>query len=231
MALFQNVWILNTDGLCLLHRNYSGGDVVDETLFGGFLTAIVHMTKDINIGTGESGFEKISMGSVELYYRPVEGMKIAMVASVDKKAKDKDVQRLLGAISKEFYTRFANELERMVIIDQSKFLPFGDYIDASVDSKGRTLKTDQKESEFAKILTGIKEGLTKDPGEAINKLVEVYESMQSDKARKMVRDSMKDVEKLVASSTILSKDQKALFSRIITGVTAKMKVEKFLMEF
>src|SRR3989304_3547927 len=148
MALFQNVWILNTDGLCLLHRNYSGGDVVDETLFGGFLTAIVHMTKDINIGTGESGFEKISMGSVELYYRPVEGMKIAMVASVDKKAKDKDVQRLLGAISKEFYTRFANELERMVIIDQSKFLPFGDYIDASVDSKGRTLKTDQKETEF-----------------------------------------------------------------------------------
>jgi hypothetical protein len=225
-----NLWIINNSGLCLLHRNFSGGETVDETLFGGFLTAIVHMTKDMNIGQEKNvSIEKISMGSTDIHYRPIEGAKCALVLSVNRKSKDKEIDNIMTSLVDEFSTKYSHQVDLHSPVRMSDFSGFEPFVDTVVDSKGKSIKTELRETEFHQVLGDIKNGIVKDPSEGINRLFNLYDKLESENAKEMISKSMKDVEKLVKSSEMLSKDQKKIFEKIIKGASALMKGEKFLM--
>ncbi|OLS24543.1 MAG: hypothetical protein HeimC3_19730 [Candidatus Heimdallarchaeota archaeon LC_3] len=226
-----NLWILNNSGLCLLHRNFSGGETIDETLFGGFLTAIVHMTKDMHIGQEKNvSIEKISMGSTDIHYRSIDGVQAALVLSVNRK-KDKEVEKIINTLVKEFSSRFKGKIDIHMPVRTSDFSSFENVIDSVLKSEGKSIEVTEQETDFQSVLNDIKNGIIKDTSDGIDRLFDLYDKLESVKAKEMISKSMKDVEKLVKSSEILSKEQKSLFKKIIKGASALMKGEKFLMEF
>lgn len=227
----KNLWILSSDGLTLFHRNFTGGKTIDETLFGGFLTAIVHMTKDIGITDDKETIERIQMGSMDLHYRPIVNINCAIVLAVERKSNEKLVSKLIEAVSFDFKFRFADLLASKQILDTTDFEPFEENIDNILGGeKGKTIRESEYERNFQKILENAKNS-TNTPSESVTQIIELYEKIESEDAKKMFAASMKDIENLFKKAQNLTKEQKNIFQEIIKGVSAKARFEKFLLGF
>jgi hypothetical protein len=227
----KNLWILSVDGLTLFHRNFTGGKTIDETLFGGFLTAIVHMTKDIGISDDTETIERIQMGSMDLHYRPIFNINCALVLAVERKSNEKNVSKLIEAISFDFNLRFADLLASKQIMDTTDFEPFEENVDRIIGGeKGKTIKESEYEQNFQTLLKNAKDGASS-PSESITQIIDLYEMLESEDAKKMFAASMKDIENLFKKAKHLTKDQRNVFQEIIRGVSAKARFEKFLMGF
>ena len=59
--MIRNVWILNTDGICLLDRSYSRINV-DKNLVAGFVSAIESFSKKLT----QRHVDSISMGDLRI---------------------------------------------------------------------------------------------------------------------------------------------------------------------
>ncbi|MGQ4913380.1 MAG: hypothetical protein ACP6IU_01380 [Candidatus Asgardarchaeia archaeon] len=79
--MIYSVWIINKDGLPLLHRNYSQFKM-DPALFSGFVTAIYNFT--LEMGGGK--LKEIGMGNSKLvlYTLPGGGFVVIVISATDK---------------------------------------------------------------------------------------------------------------------------------------------------
>ena len=84
LSYLNGLWIIDPNGLCLLHQDFSeagSGEKIDETMFSGFLTAILSFTHDLV----KDSIEKISMGQREIHYQSFGIFAVAVSTNKTKK--------------------------------------------------------------------------------------------------------------------------------------------------
>ena len=123
--MIHNVWILNTDGICLLDRNYSSIDV-DTNLVEGFVSAIESFSKKLT----QRHEDSIVMGDLRILY--IVGEKIIVAIAIDSEDDEKEIRRKVEALQRTFVKMFENKIhltEVDVFKDFTKIIDMVLYLD------------------------------------------------------------------------------------------------------
>ena len=220
--ILNGIWIINPDGLCLLHRNFEEtNQQIDETMFSGFLTAILSFTQDLV----NDSIEKISMGEREIYYSSFGLFAVALSANKSKKAKN--LQDYINKVGILFKDEFSESLKTKNILDISEFEDFGSKIDEIFGITGHAMT--ENRNELLEILTKLKKGEINEK-DAIEKILASYNTLD-DKNKKFMKQALRDVEGIFKKSTLLTESQRKQFQSIVKEVGAQLKAEKWLSSF
>lgn len=221
LDVLNGLWIIEKNGLCLLHRNFEETQQqIDETMFSGFLTAILSFTQDLV----KDSIEKISMGERDIYYSSFGPFAVALSANKSKKAKN--LQTYINKVGDLFLSTYADEL-KSTMPDITVFEPFGQKIDEIFGITGHAMV--ENRNELLEILTKLKSG-EMDEKVAIGKILALYNAMD-DKNKKFMKNALKDVEGIFKQSSVLTVDQRKQFQNIVKEVGAQLKAEKWLSSF
>ena len=219
--VLNGLWIINPTGLCLLHRNFEEtAQTIDETMFSGFLTAILSFTQDLV----KDSIEKISMGERDIYYSSFGKFAVALSANKSKKAKN--LQQYINRVGESFLEEYGAHINTY-IPDITVFEPFGAKIDQIFGITGHALT--QNRNDLFEILTKLKQGEI-DEKSAIEKLLVTYNSLD-EKNKKFMKGALKDVEDIFKKSTVLPDDLRKQYMSIVKEVGAQLKAEKWLSSF
>lgn len=222
LDILNGLWIINPDGLCLLHRNFEEtNQQIDETMFSGFLTAILSFTQDLV----NDSIEKISMGEREIYYSSFGLFAVALSANKSKKAKN--LQDYINKVGNLFRDQYGDSLKTKNILDISEFEDFGSKIDEIFGITGHAMT--ENRNELLEILTKLKKGDINEK-DAIEKILASYNTLD-DKNKKFMKQALRDVEGIFKKSTLLTESQRKQFQSIVKEVGAQLKAEKWLSSF
>lgn len=222
LDVLNGLWIIEKNGLCLLHRNFEETQQqIDETMFSGFLTAILSFTQDLV----KDSIEKISMGERDIYYSSFGIFAVALSANKSKKAKN--LQTYINKVGEMFLAEFGDHLKSTTMPDITIFEPFGAKIDSIFGITGHAMT--ENRNELLEILTKLKNGQMHEK-DAIVRILAIYNSLD-DKNKKFMKGALKDVEGIFKNSTVLSDDQRKQFQSIVKEVGAQLKAEKWLSSF
>ncbi len=106
MSKIYDLYLINRNGLCLLHQKF-GATEVDSDLMGGFFSAIQQFLQEI-LPSGELGIKSLDRGDFKLLIEHGKETNIFGVAVSEKE--DVEVRRKLIEITKEFENRFKEQL-------------------------------------------------------------------------------------------------------------------------
>ena len=107
MARLFDLYLINRNGLCLLHQKF-GATEVDSDLLGGFFSAIQQFMRDIlPIGNAQT-IKSLDRGDFKLLIEHGKDTDIFGVAISEKE--DVEVRRKLIEITNEFENQFKEEL-------------------------------------------------------------------------------------------------------------------------
>ena len=222
LDVLNGLWIINPNGLCLLHRNFEETqEQIDETMFSGFLTAILSFTQDLV----KDSIEKISMGERDIYYSSFGKFAVALSANKSKKAKN--LQDYINKVGTLFSEEYGSQLKSENIVDIGVFEPFGPKIDQIFGITGHAMT--ENRNELLEILTKLKNGEMNEK-DAIGRILAIYKKLD-DKNKKFMKGALKDVEDIFKKSALLSDDQRKQFQAIVKEVGAQLKAEKWLSSF
>jgi hypothetical protein len=215
----QNVWILSeTSGLCLLHRNFTEEKMLDETLFAGLMTAIVHLSKEFVTKDDKVSIEKLQMKSLELHYYPLSEIHCAVVMSVESKSPEKEVAKVLTQIAGEFQKKYETFFRDHTLFDSSAFKPFEEVLDTILLVEGLDSQDFSDEiNEFQMILKVIKDEKIVNADETIESLLNLFEKFPVG-AKKLFVNSFDVIEKLIVKSKGLSKEKRKLYKEVLNGI-------------
>ncbi|NVM02178.1 MAG: hypothetical protein HWN67_07570 [Candidatus Helarchaeota archaeon] len=101
--MIHNVWILNTNGICLLDRNYSSIDV-DKNLVAGFVSAIESFSKKLT----QRHVDSIVMGDIRILY--IVGEKIIVAIAIDSEDDEEEIRRKVEALQRTFVKMYENKI-------------------------------------------------------------------------------------------------------------------------
>ena len=120
----DSIWIINSDsGLCYLHRVFNKEkDFGDETMFSGFITAILNFVSS----TTQESIESIVLGGFDIHIKSFGGL--IVVLSTKKNAVIKNLNDLMDRVGTEFIFTFKSIMTGELISVQ-EFESFGDNID------------------------------------------------------------------------------------------------------
>ena len=222
LDVLNGLWIINPNGLCLLHRDFEEtSQQIDETMFSGFLTAILSFTQDLV----KDSIEKISMGEREIYHASFGMFAVAVSANKTKKAKN--IPQYINKVGTLFSETYGEVLKASSLQDITVFEPFGTKIDEIFGIKGKMIE--ENKSELHEILLKLKNSEL-DEKIAIEKILALYNTLD-DKNKKFMKAALKDVEDIFKKSTLLSQDQRKQFQTIVKEVGSQLKAEKWLSSF
>ena len=106
MYLIEELWIINgISGTTLVNQKIS--EKFDSDLFGGFISAAQNMLK----GMGESSFDHIEMGSVQMLLLSDEGGKIIFVCRSPLIAQKEVIQNYLLELKETFFNKYEKYLD------------------------------------------------------------------------------------------------------------------------
>jgi len=217
----NGLWLLESGGTCLLHRNFSGDEDINESMFSGFITAILSFSQDVV----NDSIEVIKLGKREIHYRPFG--KFAVVASVDKGRKNKKLSGLLERIGESFAMQYKEELKSEIVKSALMFETFGETIDQIVGVKGE--ESVEETFRLASVLRKVKSGELSESN-AVNMIFLFYEEMP-EKTKSYIKTTLKDVEKLFSKSKVLTDEEKKKFQEIVKGVSSQIRAENWLTSF
>ena len=181
LDVLNGLWIINPNGLCLLHRNFEETQQqIDETMFSGFLTAILSFTQDLV----KDSIEKISMGERDIYYSSFGSFAVALSANKSKKAKN--LQDYINKDGIMFLEEYGSQLKTDSVIDIGVFEPFGPKIDQIFGITGHQMA--ESRNELLETLTKLKLGEI-DEGSAIEKLTAIYNTLD-EKNKKFMKGAL-----------------------------------------
>ncbi len=235
----KGVWIITGTGLCVLHRTYSKeGSNIDQTLFAGFLTAIMSMAQEIT----NSEIQKIDMKQLNLHFKYYPENGYYIVVSAKNNVDDERINSFFDDIRKYFD-------ENVYPAIKSTFVPMLDEIEAfypeidSIAKKHFNISVSQEDKESAE--TGYKEILTiqkiKDilekvenheikPEDAAPQLAELYQQLD-DKEKEQLRKTIEHLERFIKKTELIEKKQRKKLLAISGKVKTYMRVEEWLTSF
>ncbi|TFG04155.1 MAG: hypothetical protein EU536_05110, partial [Promethearchaeota archaeon] len=106
MVRLYDLYIINRNGLCLLHQKF-GGTQVDSDLVGGFFSAIQQFLQDI-LPSGESNIKSLDRGDFKLLIEYRRQTQIYGIAVSERE--DIEIRRKLIEISTEFEELYKGSL-------------------------------------------------------------------------------------------------------------------------
>lgn len=215
------LWVIDSSGLCLLHHNFGETTGVDETMFSGFITAILSFTQNFVNDT----LERLALGTRDIYYRSFG--QFAIVISAEKGLKKKEIPKIIERVGESFSLQFSEELSPDSLRSSSAFESFGSVIDQIVGREGKV--SHQDHHMLSSVLRKVKAGEMTE-NDAINSIFDLYEVMD-EKTQKFIKTSLKDVEKLFKNSKVLSEEERKRYREIIKGVSSQIKAENWLSSF
>ena len=225
LSLLNGLWIIDPNGLCLLHQDFSieSKEKIDETMFSGFLTAILSFTQDLVNDT----IERIQMGEREIHYQSFGIFAVAVSANKSKK-KAKDLSQYITKVGNEFMSEYGEELRKSTLQNMEKFAPFSIKIDEIFGLKGVRVAQVQRTT-LLEILQRLKAGeLPADQG--VTKILALYNELDNN-SKKFMKQALRDVEDIFKKSELLTPDQRKQFQKIVKEVGAQLKAEKWLSSF
>lgn len=225
MDILNGIWIIDPNGLCLLHRDFSMGPSthkIDETMFSGFLTAILSFTQDLVKDT----IEKISMGEREIHYQSFNIFAVAV--SANKSKKNKQIPQYITKVGEAFMKDYGEELRTTSLQNREKFSSFGEKIDDIFGLKGVRVALEQR-TNLLDILTKLKnDEISADEG--VTKILALYHELDGS-SKKFMKKALKDVEGIFKKSELLTPEQRKQFQSIVKEVGSQLKAEKWLSSF
>lgn len=213
----DSIWIINSDnGLCLLHRVFNENkDFGDETMFSGFITAILNFVTT----TTQDSIESIVLGGFDIHIK--SNKSVIVVLSTKKNAVLKNLNELLDNVSNEFIDVFQEKLKTNLISVQD-FESFGDNIERIFG-----LKTIEILPEHEALIDLIKNSETVDIPEeqAIASIVMFFKNLP-DYKRKIITDSMNKI----LMSVMKDPSKASMLTMITVDVTEELEDFKGLLK-
>lgn len=119
----DSIWIIGSEsGICYLHRVFNEEkDFGDETMFSGFITAILNFVSS----TTQDIIEGIVLGGFDIHIKSFES--IIVVLSTKKNAVLKNLNELIDRVGNEFIDAFHDRLKSKLFSIED-FETFGDTI-------------------------------------------------------------------------------------------------------
>ncbi|MFX0096157.1 MAG: hypothetical protein ACFE7E_00185 [Candidatus Hodarchaeota archaeon] len=96
----HGIWIIDSAGLCIFHKNYSNINI-DPQLFSGFFTALVQFSTEIN----KVQLERIVLGYLDISYTNDRGIHFVVCTN-----KGESAIRILRGIRETFSDHFKDEM-------------------------------------------------------------------------------------------------------------------------
>ncbi|MFX1294062.1 MAG: hypothetical protein ACFFD2_04285 [Promethearchaeota archaeon] len=124
MGTLSELWIITRYGLPVYHQSLTGK--FDETLFAGFISAILHFVKEL----GESDIRRLELGESKIVVLSSIDKKWFFIGKSDKDIKDKKIHEYLNDIQEIFFEQFGDTLE-----DWNNDLEIFKILDTTIDIK------------------------------------------------------------------------------------------------
>lgn len=120
----DSIWIIGSEsGICYLHRVFNEEkDFGDETMFSGFISAILNFVTS----TTQESIEGIVLGGFDIYIKTFNG--VIVVLSTKKNAVLKNLYDLMDQVGKDFLVAFKDKMDGGIVSVQD-FENFGENID------------------------------------------------------------------------------------------------------
>lgn len=107
MVDFNEIWIINANGIALYHANEKNKKSVNKNLISGFLSAFQSMLKASKQGDVEAIKFKDSKLNIIAFDDPVE---LYFIARTDQRERDRSVRKHLNRCGKQFIEMFKDDI-------------------------------------------------------------------------------------------------------------------------
>ncbi len=120
----DSIWIINVEsGICYLHRVFNQDkDFGDETMFSGFISAILNFIAT----TSQEEIEGINLAGFDMHMKTFNN--VVVVISTKKNSVIKNLSELMDRIGSEFVNTFKKNLEQNLVSVQ-EFESFGENVE------------------------------------------------------------------------------------------------------
>ena len=210
LQALDSIWIINSEsGICYLHRVFNPEkDFGDETMFSGFISAILNFVTS----TTSETIEGIVLGGFDIHIKTFK--EVIVVLSTKKNSILKNLVDLMDKVGSEFVNSYREKINSNLVSVQD-FEPFGDNIDRIFG-----LKTIQILPEHEMLINLIKKTETDNLPEekAIDLIITFFKSLPDFK-RKII---IENIQKILMSVTTDSRKVS-----LLTNITADVS-EEFL---
>ena len=102
MTLLEEFWIV-TNGMSVYHQ--AATKIIDETLFGGFISAIMTFINEL----GNDEIKKLDMKGSQIYIIPCDKREWFFIGRTNK-GKDKKIYKYLSEIREIFFDKYEHML-------------------------------------------------------------------------------------------------------------------------
>ena len=213
----DSIWIIDSNsGICLLHRVFNEDkDFGDETMFSGFITAILNFVSS----TAQEAIESIVLGGFDIHIKSFTT--IIVVISTKKNSTLKNLDDLMNKVGTEFVKAFHEKLTGNLFSVQD-FENFGDTIESIFGAK-----TIQIIPEHEALIDLIKNSEKVNiPEELATESIILFFKNLPDYKRKIITESMYRI----LMSTVKDPSKVALLTNISTDVTEEFSAFKLLLK-
>ena len=104
LTLLNELWIISSSGIPCYHQAIVQD--FDESLFGGFISAILNFIKEL----GEDDIKKLEMGESKISILSSEDREWFFIARTGTKVKEKKIKNYLKEIRQIFFYQYGQEL-------------------------------------------------------------------------------------------------------------------------
>ena len=143
MSLLNEFWIISSDGLPVYHQTLT--EELDQSLFGGFISAIQIFIKEL----GEEEIKKLEMGGSKIIILSSEDREWFFIGKSNIKAKEKKIHKYLSEIREIFFKHY-----RTVLKDWNKNTEIFQELDNLIDIKNPETPEKQKQMKSQKTRGG-----------------------------------------------------------------------------
>ncbi len=138
MTILKDVWVLTIDGIPVYHQSLESD--LDESLFGGFMSAICTFIEEM----GEKDLSQLEMAGSKIRILRSEDKRWLFVGRSDIKIKDKKIEKYLREIRDIFYREYNSILPKWNG-DVSCFDGMDSYIDLTQSETPEKLQQDKEQ--------------------------------------------------------------------------------------
>ncbi|TFG02301.1 MAG: hypothetical protein EU542_05340 [Promethearchaeota archaeon] len=208
MVDINTLWIINSSGLCLLQHSYNGDQAfINETMFSGFVSAIINFSNRIF----EDNLEKISMDKMDVYCHPFSDGKFYVVLAVNRGSNEKYIHQKIHEIGDAFQIEFKDMLDNLTI-NIADYDPFVDTLDKIVGVE--TQRTIPEQEEFLRLLKNAEEQQYTEY-RTIEEILIFFEQL-TPKKRQVVLQSALPIIEMFMESKNLKVEQMKRFQQILS---------------
>ncbi|MFW9921917.1 MAG: hypothetical protein ACFFDW_01365 [Candidatus Thorarchaeota archaeon] len=204
----ESLWIINSNGLCLVHQVLNpNADLMNKSIFSSFLSALLTFSDSVF----DDQLENIQMGKLDVHFKSFNNGKFLVAISTKRGLNIHFIQQKLLEVGEAFESEYIDSLEHQAIcVDE--YLPFNDTINKIFGIS--TIRIIPEHEEFLTLLKRAEdEQYTEDL--AVEVILDFFEGLPQIK-RKILLQSTLPILSIFTQSENLTLEQIKRFQEILT---------------